>query len=149
MTVGIGPMILPKASADPCATSPNISSVGTPTISDNGNCGTFTGLKMSTSLTLTGTKPANVSVQYRWKFDQSTGTVPGGSWVTWSSFSGSSGTLVIEPVGPYARFSGENLLGTFYYRVEFRIVGTDGSTVCDGPDLSAQTTVTSVYDCFA
>lgn len=144
-------------SLDPCAGVPDMSTVGTPTVSDDGDCGLFDGLKWSTSLTLTGSLPANAKVQYRYEFSTSSNPDPtNDSWHDWSAFSGSSDTLVVEPIsmagsgwpGPYARNAGETLIGTGYFQIEFRVIGTDGSTVCDDTDGESTTSsTTSVYTC--
>lgn len=152
MTVGLGFMILPGVS-DPCASSPTISSVGTPAVSSNGNCGLFDPLDITTSVTLSGTIPTGGAIQYQYYWGTSSGGTPTGTWTNVPGWSGTTDTLVHSPdqggFAPYTRNAGETLLGTYYYKVQFRILGTDGTTVCDGPDLSSTLTVTNVYTCAA
>ena len=155
-TVLLGMLINP----DPCSGVPDISSVdSSPTLSDNGNCSLFDGLKWDVDLTLTGTLPQGAKVQYRYDFSTSSNPDPAnGTWADWSGFSGSSDTITIEPQsmtgsgfpGPYARTSGENSIGTGYFQAEFRVIGTDGTTVCDDTGgESGTSSTTDVWSCAA
>lgn len=133
----------------PCASSPTISSVGTPTTQTVGNCA-GQNLTIRTSITLSGNLQGTQSVQKRTSY-QNTGP-SSQSWSGWSDISGWSGSsgnydysagLVTTDSG-----TGTGSLGTYYYDIEIRILGSDDSTVCDGPDTTSQWSAT-VYSCFA
>ena len=145
MSVGLGFMIM--IGGDPCGASPTISSVGTPATQLQGNCAAQElqiRTVVSLSVTLTGT---GCTLQRRFYFGSSS-TPSYGSWTNIAT----TGTSVNDDVnvGLYTTNSGAGYgsLGTYYYNVEYRIIGTDDSTVCDGPDASSQWSAT-IYSCMA
>lgn len=140
----MGPIPMFMGEKDPCAGVPNFSSVGTPSVTANGSC-PLTSLTLSTSITITGSLPAGAKIQYRQSWSTSSGTVPSGGWSDVSGWSGTTDTHTYQP-NDSVRYSGTTLIGTYYYKVEFRIVGTDGTTVCDSETYKSLT-VTSVYSC--
>lgn len=145
MSVGVGfPFMF---NSDPCAASPLISSVGATSVNNAGNCaGTDLQFRnvITLSATLTGT---GCELQRRYAFSSSA-TPSYGSWVTIAT-TGSSYNHD-QDVGLYTTDSGVGFgsLGTYYYDVQYRIIGTDGTTVCDGPDAPAQWSGT-IYACTA
>lgn len=142
MTTGVGFGILGRV-ADPCASSPTISSVGTPTITENANCTTILDSTLSTDVTLSGNLGAGQKCQYR-DYLGTSATPSYGSWTDLFT-SGSSGTRNRTVQG--STTPNANTPVTYYYNAEFRILGSDGTTVCDGPDASSQWT-DDMYPCF-
>ena len=121
-----GPMPLPFP--DPCA-GPTISSLGTAYVADD-NSACSTGPAFGVSITLSDNIPGDWTVQVKAYYGSSTGTYSDSSAWTTVSFSGSSGSglAFINGVNEY-----EAVLGSFtrYFNVDVRLVGSDGSTVCD------------------
>lgn len=135
------------AAGDPCGLSPTISSVGTPATQAAGNCSTTdltirTTVSLSATLTGTGCK-----LQKRTYF----GTSATPSYSGWSDEATTGSSINHDYTAPL--FTTDSGAGwgpsatTYYYNVQYQIVGTDGSTVCDGPDTATQWTDT-VYTCF-
>lgn len=139
-------MLLGEAGA-PCDGMPTISSVGSSFVTATGGC-TNEPLTIRTALNLSGTIPTGGSVEYRFSWTTS-GTPSYGSWTEWSAFSGSSGNLDINvELGTGTTVNNSNPSSTYNYDIQFRLIGTDGTTVCDGPDTGAGWSGT-VYSCFA
>lgn len=140
--IGLGPMIL--AGYDPCAASPTITSAGASSVGATGDCSTVD-LRMDTTVTLSASLPADYTLEKRTYFGTSS-TPSYGGWSD-SGLSGTGGTYQ-DNVGLWTTTDNGNSSATYYYNIQWRIVGRDGSTVCDGPDSATQWSGT-VYDCFA
>lgn len=145
MVTGVGFRII--TSGDPCSAAPTMTSVGTPAVQTVGNClGQNLTIRITVSLsgTLTGT---GCKIQRRTHFGTSS-TPSYGSWTDLAT-TGSSITHDYN-AGILTTDSGAGTPGsgaTYYYNAQYQIIGTDGSTVCDGPDSSSQWSGT-VYQCF-
>lgn len=145
MSFGFGPVVL--VPIDFCGDSPLISTVGTPTTNNQGDCATVD-LQIRTAVTLSATLTGTGCALQRRYYFGSSATPTYGSWVTIAT-TGSS-INHDQDVGLYTTNSGVGYgsLGTYYYNVEYQIIGTDGSTVCDGPDAATQWSAT-IYSCMA
>lgn len=146
MTVGPGFCIVVRPSSSPCAASPSFSSVGTPFVNDVGTC-PFDNLVIRTNVSLSGTIPSGGAIQFRTYFGTSSGGTPSGTWTNVPGWSGSSGVHDFQPVGDYVAYdTGTPLSGTYYYKAEFRLLGTDSSTVC-ASQTSNTLNLGTLYSC--
>lgn len=97
--------------------------------------------KLSTTLGMSASLETGMKVQYR-TYDNlgSPGTWSG--WFDWpGGYSGTSDTFDAE----FAEYTSTSPDSTLYYGIQFRLIGTDGSTVCEtGPQ---RTSTWSVNEC--
>lgn len=141
--------ILPivHSGGNPCDGMPTISSVGSSSVVSTGDC-TSAPITLRTTLTISGSLPGGAAVQYRTSWGTSA-TPSYGSWITWGAFTGTSDNLDINTeVGSGSTTDNGNSSSTYYYAIQFQLLGTDTSTVCDGPDTGAGWSGL-VYSCFA
>jgi len=132
---------------NPCGGMPTLNTVGTPSVTQQGDC-SIQNLVVSTQLTTSASLPTGASVEYRAYWGTSGTPSFTDPWTTWSGFTGANDTLNND-LGFFTTDSGAGSGSptTYYYAIQFRLIGTDGSTVCDGPDQSSTISM-SVYDCF-
>jgi hypothetical protein len=128
--------------SDPCAGSPTLT-VGSTTELNAGDCSTQNHT-VRTAITLSAALPTGYTLERRVSF--STSATPSyGSWAD----SGLTDTgnfdydTMLLTSSPNA-----NPSNTWYYDIQFRITGTNGTAVCDGPDTATQWSAT-LYDCTA
>lgn len=132
--------------ANPCADTPSIFSVATPSASSSGSCAGETGPTFTTDVILTDTLPTGAKVQYRSRWADTTGS-PSGSWIDFpGGYVGTNDTLSDSYSGVMSEIGAGSANG--YYDVEFRIVGTDGTTQC-GSTSSGSQSWTNVDWCMA
>lgn len=137
--------------AGPCTDMVTLSSTGDPYNQDNGSCGSSPPI-IRTTFTLSGNLPTGAIVQARTSFNK-TGTPSYGSWGNASSFSEGSSTgyhnyghAVGGLVWSFAD-QGNGNDGTYYFDIQFRLLGTDSTTVCGDPmDGNSQLSIT-LYNC--
>lgn len=122
---------------DPCLGVPTISSVGTAAVNNGGDssqCPTVN-VVFQAAVTLSGSLPAGATLQARALWGSSPGVYTDQSaYADVSGWSGSSGNATASLTLDEYAFG---VLGsTRYFRVDVRIIGTDGVTVCDQQDGS-------------
>lgn len=140
MTVSMGWMVL--GHPDPCLQAPTLT-VGTTSELNAGDCDTVNH-ELRTGVTLSASLPAGYTLERRLAFSQNA-TPSYGSWA--DSGLTASGNYDYETM-LLTSTPNANPSNTWYFDIEFRIVGTDGSTVCDGPDHVTQWSGT-LYNCTA
>lgn len=134
----------------PCAGMVTLSSTGDPFNQDNGSCGTSPPI-IRTTFTLSGNLNTGAVVQARTSFNTS-GTPSYGSWTNASSFSEGSSSGYHDyghaVGGPHWSFVDQgNASYSYYFDIQFRLLGTDGTTPCgDSMDGNSQLNIT-LYDC--
>lgn len=138
MSVGVGFPFM--SNQDPCAAAP-VLTVGSTTELNAGDCNTQNH-ELRTAVTLSAPLPTGYTLERRVAF--STSATPSyGSWADTGLTD--SGNFDYETMLLTSTDNG-NASNTYYFDIEFRIVGVDDTTVCDGPDHATQWSGT-LYDC--
>lgn len=146
MTVNPGWMLLPQA--DPCASAPTISSLGTASKISDGECDTLDGITIRNPYTLSGSVPAGFKLQYQYSWQQTNGAPSYGAWFD-SGLTASSGNIDVEVGAGLYEVGGaapQVEYGTFYWQMRARIVPTAGSPECDSL-TGSQLSVLDVWGC--